>query len=226
GIKASHVMISQNGQVCLSGLHNSLNMIQNGRRLRRVHEFPLHTLDCLHCYSPELLEQNLAGYSCASDIYSIGILTCELANGQSPFSDIYKFLLMLLEKLSGTKPRLADATTVGEFYISEDEVDDQSSSPQERADAIFFRRTFSPHLHDFTSVCLEKDPHLRPTASQLLHHPLFKSIRNKASSLLPSLLQPVSPLTDATRAPRDPTAEDDDFARKMSEVSMYEEWTF
>lgn len=62
GIKASHVMISKNGQVCLSGLHNSLNTIQSGRRLRKVHEFPLHTVDCLHCYSPELLEQVLFCY--------------------------------------------------------------------------------------------------------------------------------------------------------------------
>uniref|UniRef100_A0A0B7AX01 Protein kinase domain-containing protein n=1 Tax=Arion vulgaris TaxID=1028688 RepID=A0A0B7AX01_9EUPU len=225
GIKASHVMISRSGQVCLSGLHNSLDTIQNGKRLRRVHEFPLHTIDCLHCYSPELLEQNLAGYSYESDIYSLGILNCELANGQSPFSDM-PATQMLVEKLSGTKPRLADSTTVGDFYISQDELDDQSRPPQDRADAVFFRRTFSPHLHGLTSACLEKDPHLRPSASELLNHPVLKSIKNRSFSVLPSLLQPVAPLTDIARAPKNLPVEEDDLSRKMSEVSIQDTWIF
>ncbi|XP_005094466.1 STE20-related kinase adapter protein alpha [Aplysia californica] len=226
GIKASHVMISKTGQVRLSGLHNAFDTIQSGKRMRRVHDFPDHTVDCVHCYSPELLEQNLAGYNCKSDMYSIGILTCELANGQSPFSDM-PATQMLLEKLSGTKPRLADSTTVGEFIIDEDEnADDQSGTPQERADDIFFKRTFSPHLHDFSSLCLEREPLSRPSASQLLSHPVFKAIHNKSCSILPSLLQPVTPLTDISRAPRDVSAEEEDFSRKMSEVSMQDDWAF
>lgn len=57
GIKASHVLISKNGQVCLTGLHNSYNTIQNGKKLRKVHDFPIHSVDCLQSFSPELLHQ-------------------------------------------------------------------------------------------------------------------------------------------------------------------------
>ncbi|XP_059170007.1 STE20-related kinase adapter protein alpha-like isoform X2 [Physella acuta] len=225
GIKASHVLISKNGQVCLSGLHNCFNTIQNGKRLRKVHDFPMHTIDCVHCYSPELLEQNLAGYNYKSDIYSMGILACELANGQSPFSDM-SATQMLLEKLNATKPKLADSTTVGEFVIDDDDIEDQTATTQEKADAIFFRRTFSPHLHDFVSVCLERDQLCRPSATQLLSHALFKAIKNKSSSVLPSLLQPVTPLSDIAKAPKALLVEEEDFSRKMSEVSMQDDWTF
>ncbi|KAI8778188.1 STE20-related kinase adapter protein alpha-like isoform X1 [Biomphalaria glabrata] len=225
GIKASHVLISKNGQVCLTGLHNSYNTIQNGKKLRKVHDFPIHSVDCLQSFSPELLHQNLAGYNFKSDIYSIGILICELANGQSPFSDM-PATQMLLEKLNGTKPKLADSTTVGDFIIDDDGNDDQPGTTQERADVIFFKRTFSQNLHEFTSECLELDVVKRPSATQLLNHSVFKSIKNRPSSSLPSLLQPVTPLTDLAKVPRDLSAEEEDFTRKMSEVSMQEDWTF
>lgn len=223
-IKASHVMVAQNGQVKLSGFHTAFNTLQTWRWMRTVHDFP-DSSACLTSFSPEMLEQNLAGYTIQSDIYSLGILVCELGNGQSPFSDMPP-TQMLLEKLSGTKPRLADSSTVSDFIINDDSTEDLPGSPQERADDIFFKRTFSPHLHDFSNSCLERNPLDRPSANKLLVHPVFKAIVNKSTSVLPSLLQPVTPLTDISKAPRDMSSEDEDVSRMMSNVSMLDNWIF
>jgi STE20-related kinase adapter protein alpha len=51
--------------------------------------------------------QNLLGYSEKSDVYSVGISTCEMANGVVPYADM-PALLMLTEKLSDRAPQLLD----------------------------------------------------------------------------------------------------------------------
>ncbi|KAK7497587.1 hypothetical protein BaRGS_00011227 [Batillaria attramentaria] len=229
GVKASHVLISGKGRVCLTGLHNSFSTIKGGQRLRTVYDYPQHAVDCLQWFSPEILEQNLGGYDTKSDIYSVGILACELANGQAPFVDM-PVTQMLLEKIHGTKPMLADSNTVGEFIIDDnsmEEVDEEGKrkTAEEKADNIFFQRTFSANLHNLVSLCLEKDPANRPSATQLLNHPIFRSLRKKTSEVLPEALQPVTPLTDIAKLPKD-NSQDEEITRQMSEVSMEEDWTF
>lgn len=53
------------------------------------------------------LLQNLLGYCEKSDVYSVGIATCEMANGVVPFADM-PAMLMLTEKLGGRAPQLLD----------------------------------------------------------------------------------------------------------------------
>lgn len=52
----------------------------------------------------------MQGYNEKSDIYSVGITTCELANGIVPFEGTSK-TLMLTEKVKGAPPYLLDSTT-------------------------------------------------------------------------------------------------------------------
>jgi hypothetical protein len=54
-------------------------------------------------------------------------------------------------------------------------------------------RRFSDDLHEFATLCLQKESVIRPTASQLLTHPIFKSI--KRGIFLPDLLKPAMPLS-------------------------------
>lgn len=230
GVKASHVLISGKGRVCVTGLHNALSTIKGGQRLHTVYDYPQHAVDCLQWFSPEILEQNLGGYDTKSDIYSVGILACELANGQAPFVDM-PVTQMLLEKIHGTKPMLADSNTCGEFIIDDnsvDEVDEDGKrrTAEEKAHNIFFQRTFSANLHNLVALCLEKDPANRPTASQLLNHPCFKSLRRRTMEVLPEALQPVTPLTDIAKLPKTDEVQEEEIARQMSEVSMEEDWTF
>lgn len=51
------------------------------------------------------------GYNEKSDVYSVGMVICELANGSEPFAGTPK-TLMLTEKVRGCTPPLLDRTTI------------------------------------------------------------------------------------------------------------------
>lgn len=106
----SHILIMANGSCVLTGLKYSANVIQMGRWQPKIHQYPRHiTAKLLNFLAPEILEQNLLGYNSKSDIYSLGIVCCELANGCIPFEDIV-LTEMLLDKLTGNFPRPLDST--------------------------------------------------------------------------------------------------------------------
>lgn len=109
GIRSSRVLINSNGRCILTGFRHSISCINNGKWSNVVHDYPATARDNINWYAPELLEQNLCGYNFKSDIYSVGILICELANGTVPFEPLSPTEL-LLDKLTGCIPRLLDKT--------------------------------------------------------------------------------------------------------------------
>lgn len=57
GVKASHILLSGEGRVYLSGLHSVYSMMRDGRRMRAVFDMPHHSPALLPWLSPELLRQ-------------------------------------------------------------------------------------------------------------------------------------------------------------------------
>ncbi|PZC71308.1 hypothetical protein B5X24_HaOG213659 [Helicoverpa armigera] len=122
-VRASHVLIGANGGVRLSGLRSAASLMVRGRRQRHLHQLPPPDSDNtnLMWLSPELLEQNLKGYDEKSDIYSLGVLCCELGNGAVPFAEV-PTTLMFTEKVRGSRPQLLDCSTFPEPCLDDTEM--------------------------------------------------------------------------------------------------------
>lgn len=180
-VRASHILVNSTGRCLLSGLKYSVDCIADGKRQPYMHQYPSKSRPNINWLSPEILEQNLFGYNQKSDIYSLGITCCELANGVVPFSDLQP-TEMLLDKLTGNAPRLLDQTCQELVNLKPNEM-----SSEDRDKFFVFRgRQFSNSFHTFTSsLCLNFDPQKRPEASKLLSHNFIKQLkRAPASSLL------------------------------------------
>lgn len=108
-IRASHILVDRRKAV-LSGFRECTGMLSNGERTRTLHELPSRSMKNLNWLAPEVLEQNLLGYTEKSDVYSVGITTCELANSLEPFADM-PTTFMLTEKIRGNTPALLDSST-------------------------------------------------------------------------------------------------------------------
>lgn len=185
-VRASHILIKSDGHCVLTGLKYSVSCIGDGKRQAYMHQYPLKARPNINWFSPEILEQNLFGYNHKSDIYSVGITCCELANGVVPFSDLQP-TEMLLDKLTGNAPRLLDQTCQELVNLRPNEM-----SAEDRDKFFVFRsRQFSSSFHAFTSgLCLNFDPQKRPEAKKLLSHNFIKQLRKSPASNLVDFLDP------------------------------------
>ncbi|KPL98038.1 STE20-related kinase adapter protein alpha-like protein, partial [Sarcoptes scabiei] len=129
----SHILINSNGSCMLTGLKYSTTVLQKGRWQPNIHQYPKNSVKLLNFLAPEILEQNLIGYNSKSDIYSLGIVCCELANGCTPFEDIV-LTEMLLDKLTDITPEVRSKYD------------------------MYKNRTYTPWFHTFTiELCLNFD---------------------------------------------------------------------
>lgn len=108
-IRASHILLNQTKAV-LTGFRDCTSFLSHGGRVTVLHQLPPQSIRSLNWLAPEVLEQNLIGYTEKSDIYSIGITCCELGNGVEPFADSQP-TFMFTEKIRGNVPTLLDRST-------------------------------------------------------------------------------------------------------------------
>ncbi|XP_064471001.1 STE20-related kinase adapter protein alpha-like isoform X2 [Ornithodoros turicata] len=191
-VKAAHLLISSKGKVLLTGFRYSCNVIVDGRWQPSLHDFPPDSIDNLNWLSPEVLQQNLMGYNSKSDIYSVGITALELANGGVPYTGLTPTQI-LLAKLQGSKSTPHSSVSDG-APLSESNRDMYKASGEYSGQSNTFCEEFSV----FTSLCLQKEPTLRPSAHQLLSQGFIKLCR-KLMATLPAILAPISPRAEVLR---------------------------
>lgn len=155
-IRASHILLNQTKAV-LCGFREATCLIMNGQRTRTLHDLPPKSVKSLNWLAPEVLEQNLSGYTEKSDIYSIGITTCELANGLEPFSNM-PTTFMLTEKIRGNQPALLDCSTCPDDILaptdSSSDIGDHFAAIQTHK--IYSERKLSDPFHKFAEMCMER----------------------------------------------------------------------
>ena len=99
-----------------SGLRYSTDLQATGEGKPNLYSYPLHGVTAnLAWLAPEILQQNLLGYNESSDIYSLAVTICEMANGMVPFSDMEP-TLMMVEKLHGATPTLLNPALSSHFH--------------------------------------------------------------------------------------------------------------
>lgn len=105
------------------------------------------------CWMAPEVMEQTTGYDYKADIWSLGITAIELAEGRAPYTN-YPPMKVLFLTLQNPPPNL--------------------TSSAERYSTLY---------KDFVAACLQKDPKMRPSAKQLLQHPLFMSGVKKPDNL-------------------------------------------
>ncbi|GAB0093811.1 Putative serine/threonine-protein kinase STE20-like [Sergentomyia squamirostris] len=178
-IRASHILLTQERAV-LTGFRQAITTLTHGERVKSLHNLPANATKGLNWLAPELLEQDLVGYTEKSDIYSVGITTCELCNGIEPFANM-PTTFMLTEKIRGNQPTLLDFSTCP----TEDMIVqglDPSDTFMAQTRQIYSQKKFSDNIHKFAEACMQRQPTDRPTVSQLFNHPVFKQTKHTSLS--------------------------------------------
>lgn len=216
----------------LTGFREATSLVSNGERIKSLHSLPINSTKSINWFAPELLEQNLLGYSEKSDIYSVGITACELANGIAPFADLSS-TLMLTEKIRGNQPSLLDSSTFPSDEIIAQAMDSGIGIGEawavDQTRSIYSRRNLSDYFHKFAEECMTRFPENRPNAFQLLtHHAFFKQCRHTTlEEQLKSVLEPVDfdkiSVENLAQKPSD-----EDLVKDIESLSISEpvEWDF
>ncbi|XP_026838607.1 putative serine/threonine-protein kinase STE20-like [Drosophila erecta] len=175
-IRAKHILISPRKAV-ISNFSYCQSFISHGEKKPFIFGSTVGIEKELYWTAPEVLYQNLSGYTEKIDIYSIGITCCEMANGFQPFKDT-ELTYMYIEKVRGTLHLLLDKSSL---------LENQGSVSMDHtikgiARDVIVSKSFSEDFHQFVELCLNKNPLSRWAASKLMTHSFLKQCRNTSLS--------------------------------------------
>ena len=200
-VRASHVLLRDSGAAVLAGLRYCTGLQATGEGRPNLYTYPLHGVaGNLAWLAPEILQQNLLGYNETSDIYSLAVTICEMANGVVPFSEM-PATLMLVEKLRGACPTLMDRTTVEEGMDMGQPTDSGVGDSVGSFPTVlggggtpaYNSRQYSQQFHHLVTQCSQLHSSDRPSAQDLLGHPFIKQLKKTNTTLL-TLIHPIQPL--------------------------------
>ncbi|CAF1399294.1 unnamed protein product [Rotaria magnacalcarata] len=173
-ITSKHIFIYDDGRVLLDHFSHCISMISpyDGKLRRHIHDFTDDLKDEILYLAPEIIFQNADGYNFKSDVYSLGMVACELANGSNTYVDMpFGNLSMLYAKMQGSEPILLDQTQLTDEMIA---LSDDNSSAY--VDEIRKRR-YSKEFHSFVKCCVSTQLESRYSVDELLSHPFLKYLK-------------------------------------------------
>ncbi|KMY91522.1 putative serine/threonine-protein kinase STE20-like isoform X1 [Drosophila simulans] len=176
-VRAKHILLSPRKAV-LSNFRYCQSFISQGEKKQFLFGSTVGIEKELYWTAPEVLYQNLSGYTEKIDIYSIGITCCEMANGFQPFKDT-ELTYMYIEKVRGSLQVLLDKNSLLENQGSLEHTNKRIVRD------VIVNKSFSEDFHQFVELCLNKNPLSRWAASKLMTHSFLKQCRN--TSLLDQL---------------------------------------
>lgn len=172
-VRANHILLDSHKAV-LSNFHESRSFIKHGMKKDVLHGVSLEKN--LNWAAPEVLDQNIKGFTEKCDIYSVGITACEMANGIQPYMETQP-TLMYTEKIRGNVPSLLDRSTYTML------LDEQGRMPFDNASSkrsfeVFSQRVLSEDFHQLVEICLNRNAENRWSAKKLMTHAFFKQCRH------------------------------------------------
>ncbi|KAH8339722.1 hypothetical protein KR074_003426, partial [Drosophila pseudoananassae] len=178
-IKAQNILLNSK-KAMISNFRGCRTFIKHGKIEQCLYGLTNEKETHRNWTAPEVLHQNLYGYTEKIDIYSIGITSCEMANGFQPFKDTEP-TLMYTDKIRGNMSLVLDSfrTTDNKGNLSDNKKGKLTSGGAKvNNDA----RENSDDFNQFVEICINKNPIRRWNASKLMTHSFLKQCRNSTMS--------------------------------------------